>query len=98
MQVIPFAGSQFTGSVELGARGISVFAVPSDPAAESGMASVTFDPTPEQRRAIATALAIMAEEMGYEAAQLALPGLEHQAFYAPSKEQSMNKQENASER
>lgn len=78
-QAIPFAGPRFAGSVEVGASGISVFAVPSDPNAEPGMAAATIDPTPDQADAIATRIWGWAEvrrEMHLMTAQLALPGLE----------------------
>jgi len=81
MQPLPFAGPRYTGSVETGVAGISVFATPSDPNAEPGMAVVTFDPTPDDAEAIATRIwtwATVRREMEMMAAQLMLPGLETQ--------------------
>ena len=79
MEALPFAGLRYTGSVEVGVSGISVFAAPSDPDAEPGMAAVTFDPTPDDAEAIAERIWGWAEvmrEMELMAAQLMLPGLD----------------------
>ena len=100
-QATAFSGPRFTGSVEVGASGISVFAVPSDPDVEPGMASVTFDPTPDDAEAIAARIWGRTEimrEMEFMTAQLLLPGLEPTSAIRETMEQYMNKRESVSER
>lgn len=78
IQALSFAGPHYTGSVELCVDGITVFAAPSGPDAEPGMAVVTIDPTPDEADAIAARIRGWAEvlrEMRSMAAQLKLPGL-----------------------
>lgn len=53
---VPFAGIAYNGSVDIGPFGIRLFAAPSDPDAQPHMATIEFDPTPEQADAIAAAV------------------------------------------
>lgn len=79
MTLLSFTGQRYAGSVEIGASGISVFAAPSDPDAEPGMAAVTIDPTPDEAEAIADRIWGWAEVMRealFMEVQLRLPGLD----------------------
>ena len=56
MRSLSFAGPQFSGYVDIDARGITLCAAPSDPDAAPYLAAVTIDPSPEQAKAIAEAI------------------------------------------
>lgn len=56
MQTVSFAGSTYTGCVELRPADITLLVVPSDPEAYPYLSAVILDPTPEQADAIAVAI------------------------------------------